>query len=331
MSTEPATPESDRDPPPPVASGEFAQLHAKWVSCLDAEHRNSIMQQLYEQTWRHAVYRIILLARQKEPLDANEGPGACKAVQSLIDQCFLESALAAIRRQLDLDPIEGSRGVHSLTSLVRDMRSRQALFTRRNLFAIAGLPLDPTPRRARFRNWLRSLGKSTASCFAPPEMDADPIESLHEDMDRLTQTTPQTRSPSDVVPDTFFEAVLARLNSLGRLRTVATKFLAHSATVESIQAVKDLHLRATLKDIQNAHETMCRVAQLVDRYLLRQTSHAFLPLAAGDPLRNLDSPLACTRDMPDLRAEWQAYASETEVWGRTGIDWLTWIRPTSTA
>jgi hypothetical protein len=316
------------EPPAPRATDGFAELHAKWVRCLDAKHRNSIMQQLYEQTQHHAIYRLIVAARRMAPTDPHGTPLTPRHVHSLIDCCYFDSTLAAIRRQLEPHPIDGERGVHSLMTLVLHMQRNRHLFTRANLFSIAGLPMDSEPRRARLLTWLRDPHRDDGAAFLPQGADPGPIDELHRQVDRLTGTSPERRSVSDTISDHIFSSLSLRLEAFSPLKALATKHIAHAATQESINADVSIPEHASLSNIWAAHETLCRTAQLLDCYLLRQTSHHFLPITTGDPLLHLDLPMARPADTRSLRAVWGAYEAETESWGNTTLDWLDEPTPT---
>lgn len=323
MPTNSDLPLSPNDPLPPRASEGFTELHAKWVQCLDARHPNSIMQQLYEQTWRHAIFRILAHSRRTASGSKPQQHGPWASVHSLLERCYFESSLSAIRRQIDGSGLDGARGVHALKPLIRDMLDNHKQFTRLNMFAIAGLPLDPEPRRARFMQWVRETIEDNGTGICPSELDSQPIESLHMAVDQLTGKTPSTRSEHDFIPASFFEALLERIQALSGLARLTDKFIAHAATKESIAAHTTMQPRATFEDLWTAHETLCRTAQLIDCYLLRQTSHSFLPITSGDVLSYLDSPLVAQSELPALRLAWKAYEAEIESWGNTTPDWLT--------
>lgn len=322
MTNDPLSADFSADPPPPAATGGYEVLHERWVACLDRRHRNSIMAQLYEQTWRHAIYKLVLAARRGVNRDEAGAPMACLSVHALLDKCYLESSIVAVRRLLDRHALDGTKGVHSLRSLVDDMRKHRDLFTRRNWFAVARLPMDAGPRTVRFNRWVQEMAGECTARILPTDLDTYPIESLHSAVDQLCGVAATARTDDDTIRDEVFQRMHAQLDGLEVLNLVATKFLAHAATIESIEAGAAAELRAATIDVWKAHETFCRIVQLIDCYVLRQTSHGFLPIPTTDVLRHIEIPLASASQIAGLRDEWDTYRRETESWGNTRLDWL---------
>jgi hypothetical protein len=268
------------------------------------------------------MYKLVLAARRSVDRDPAGTPMACLSVHSLLDKCYLESSIAAVRRLLDRHPLHGTKGVHSLRSLIDDMWEHRELFTRRNLFAVARLPIDPGPRSIRFKRWFLEVAHECTTLILPADLDTAPIESLHSAIDQLCGVAATARTDDDTIREEVFQRLAAQLDGLEALNLIATKFLAHAATLESIEAGAASELRTTTSDVWKAHETFCRVVQLIDCYILRQTSYGFLPVPATDVLRYIEIPIANTCQLAALREEWDVYQRETETWSNTRLDWL---------
>jgi len=307
----------------PSMSPEFAKKHKEWVRCLGSDDRSAILQQVYPMIWNAAAFRVINEARRYAPQNERGEPRINGLLHVLLDRCFFESQMLAVRRQLDADGLQGKRGVFSLRSLLDDMSTHRALLTREHFFASAKKVMDIAAavahEKAEFRKMIEE-GSGGGWC----SMEADPlsIRELHETFDKLSGVAAPDRSPRDVVSEDVFDGLKRQLSRIEKFIAPVNKLLAHAATPESRAVVPPKELAVTLGDLWHAHEIICRCCQFIDCFLLRQTSHRFLPLPGADVLAHLEVPLAEDRSKSVLRDAWTAFEAETESWAETPLSWV---------
>ncbi len=301
---------------------EFAKKHEEWVRCLGSEDRSAVLQQVYPMIWNAAAFRVINEARRHAPKTDRGESRISGLLHVLLDRCFFESQMLAVRRQLDADGLQGKRGVFSLRSLIDDMSTHRALFTRENFFASAKRVMDiaaaAAHEEAEFRKMIEA-GANGGWC----SMETDPlsIRELHETFDALSGVAAANRSPGDVISEEVFVGLKRQLSRIEKFIAPVNKLLAHAATPESRALVPPEELAVTLGDLWHAHEIICRCCQFIDCFLLRQTTHRFLALPGPDVLTHLEVPLATDRSKAALRDAWAAYEAETESWAETPLEW----------
>jgi hypothetical protein len=272
--------------------------------------------------WNAAAFRMINEARRHAPQNQHGAPCVNALLHALLDRCFFESQMLAVRRQLDDDGLRGKRGVFSLRSLLDDLSEHRAILTRKNFFASARSVMDIDAaiawEKAEFQKMIEEGSGSGWQSMA-----ADPlsIRQLHETFDELSGVAATDRSPSDVVSEDVFVGLQYQVSRIAKFIEPVNKLLAHAATPESRAFLPPEELDVTLGDLWHAHEIICRCCQFIDRFLLRQTSHRFLPLPGADVLAHLEIPLAEDRSKSVLRDAWTAFEAETESWAETPLSW----------
>jgi len=315
---------------PPIIDPTFEAKRQEWIRCLDHHDpvtgkldRNAVMNQVYDMVWCAGVYRVVLKAREIADKDEKGRVKLNGMVHFLLDRCFYHSQLVAVRRLMDKSLLDGAKGVFSLRPLVLDMGKHRAMFTRRNLCAAWNCPLDPAPlREARIEYLWKHRGDESDALELPSECDDWSCERHHAEIDRLCATTPDRRSPEDVVADAVFAGLESKLAQTETMCLHVDKFLAHAATPESRALVNADDARVTFEELWESHENICRVCDFIDCFLLRQRGHHFFPDSAEDLFRYMDQPFATADHVQVLRATLIAYAKNTEAWSGGGMDWL---------
>ncbi|HUS93382.1 MAG TPA: hypothetical protein VM695_16110 [Phycisphaerae bacterium] len=310
---------SDRD--------QFNAKRQLWVQCLDGDDRHSVTRQITRMTWNAAAFRVINEARRIAPPAKEGGLQLNGLMHSLIDDCFFESQMLAIRRLTDSYPITGDRrgrDVFSLTSLLRHMEKNAKLMTRSNLLAAEGLEYDYEAVREKEREYHRErMLAGERAYFVPRSLDSHGLQTRQEQIDFLAGVVGTQRSPDDSVrPEILSHLRRKVLGACEEIRVRVDKFVAHAASPDSRQAEDADAMRVDLNHIWEAHKAICEVANFVDMYLLTGTSHGFLAVPQYDQFAYIDRPLVASGCVADLRAMWDAYEKETGEWGLWGIDEL---------
>jgi hypothetical protein len=304
---------------------QFRARRELWINCVSGSDRHSIMNQIGDMVWNTAAFRVINEARGLAPPAEEGGVQLNGLVHRLINDCFLDGQMLAIRRLTDNYPITGhprKRDVFSLTSLLEDMRDHAHLMTRTNIFAAEGLEYDSGHIRDRCDDYARQRRQEgEKAIMIPPELAWHRLEKRHEQIDFFAGVSAEHRSPHDsvrpVVMTRLKEKTVAACESIHDL---VDKFLAHAASPESRQAVDPDNFKITLNDLYLAHEAICKVATFVSIYLLGGSSFGGLATPQYDHLAYIDRPLIAGDGIAALQEVWRKYGREVRDWGNWGMD-----------
>lgn len=312
-------------PPPPSMSSEFQALHEAWSLCLAGEDRNTIHRQVLTMIWNAAAFRVVNEARRLAPKEDDGALQANGLMHQLLDHCFFESQLIAVRRLLDGEKMAGDHGVYSLRSLIRDMRKNRHLLTRGNMFAAASLPTDLNAvSRAADAEIRRMVSTKPGEAFYLQTVDPGRVAELHRVCDQLCGISdPKRRALNDQVSDAVFVGLARKLDSLAPVITAVNKLVAHAATIHSRSSVNPAELTVTFGQLWRAHETICRCCHFIDCYLLRHNTMQFLAMPSYNVLTYMEIPLAVDAVKPELEKVWQEYEAETGTWTDASADWAT--------
>lgn len=301
----------------------LTQAWELWQLCLKGNDENSIFQQIYRMVWDAAIFRLILKSRQITATENPENPPINGHLHSFIDRCFFYSQAASIRRVIDpRSGLVGVRGVYSLGALINDISNRRSDLTRELFFQLRLLPYDYSKIQDAEREFvLQQVSKSDEGFMVPPEYDWELIKDAHVTFDRLSNTNPQDRKPSDIIHERVLPLLLKRVESCIAIARHVDKYVAHSATPESrfSENVKDKQI--TFKHIWDAHQAIYEVAEFLSSALF---SESHVPLAWESPFlyQYWDSPLLDHNQIPMLQETFMDFRKETDCWRLDGVERL---------
>lgn len=310
-----------------MPSLDFAELSKKrteWIECLDGNDRNSIRQQIVRMTWNVAAYRIVIEARRLAPPASDGGVELNGMVNELLDQSFAQSHMVAIRRLTDTGELTGNKGVYSLGSLIRDIKSCREAITRENLLKLENLCYDITELQAKEAAFhAEKLVEGTSEYFVPARLHSFPIKRRHEDLDRLCGVRSDARQPQDTVQENILDRLLQRLDvACSRLKTHVDKFIAHSATPGSREIVGADSTVLTYGHLWEAHQVVCQVSSFVNVRLLGGASLHPLATAVFDQFQFIERPLVSKENVGALRQAWKDLERQMHEWGNWQMDEL---------
>lgn len=305
----------------------FGVKRKLWSECLAGEDRHSIVRQIAAMVWNAAAFRIVNEARRIAPSAEQGGVQLNGLMHTLIDDCFFESQMLAIRRLTDSYPITGDprrRDVFSLTSLLRDMEENAHLITRSNLFAAEGLEYDLELLRQKERDYhLASMAAGERAYFLPGSVDSLRSQRRHEEVDFLAGVAETQRTRGDSVRRGLLTHLRNKLlKACEQIRSRVDKFVAHAASPASRQRANAEDVAVTLNHIWEAHKVIAQIANFLDVYVLTGTSHGFLATPQYDQFAYIDRPLVASGAVAHLGSLWEEYDKETKQWSRWGIDEL---------
>jgi hypothetical protein len=278
--------------------------------------------------WDSAAFRVINEGRRLAASAPEDGVQLNGMMHQLIDKCFFETQMMALRRLTDdRYPLSGhrqNRDVFSLTALLSDMETRAHLLTRQNILDVEGIPYDSAPVKKRLDDYLLQkvrIGEGASSIA--PELNWFRTEERHRQIDSLAGVSPERRSRTDTARPGMFGFLKEKVKgAIANLSPYVDKHLAHAASPGSRQAAGADAISLTLSDLWNAHKAICEVTQFVGTFSLG-VSFIFLPFAQSDQFVYIDRPLVTEDNVGALRREWDSYEKETQEWARRGVDELT--------
>ena len=285
---------------------KFSEKRQQWLEVLAGKDTHSINNQLTRMTWDDVSFRMIDEARRLAPVGDEENLQINGMMHDLLNRCFFDSYMAAIRRLVDnfhqegRPPWEGRRGVYSLAGLLEDMKSHYYLFTRKAIFDAEGLEYD----------YEKIKNKADAkSYWEPEELDWERHSSRHESIDRLVGVSPENRNSEDSIGIEVFENIMARVDDTSRrIKNCVDKFIAHPAAPESRAEIEADEI--TLGEIWKAHQVLCRITNFMSIELLGDRSMRFLPIPQYNQFKYIDQPLIETSRIEYLVEKWNEYDRE---------------------
>lgn len=286
-----------------------------WRRALDSDH-GSVRSQLHQLAWDVASFRtIVRMIREHQP-DENQEIPLNGNIMSMLRDGFWTSTFLAIRRLVDNHPLEGSKGVYSLRSVLTDIGRHRGEITRRAYVeVIAGLPYDPDPVEKAYWDYFLALPQNQAH-WIPQELDATPIHLRHAQFDYLSGKDPESRDPGDVIHEQVFERLKGRISSADAIADHVNVYYAHASTPESRQT-RGLQ-QWNLDEAEDALRNLAETAELMSRWFINESMGPLLATPQFDQFQHLDRPLMPAPDMAPLHEEWNAFGDRSERW--TNID-----------
>jgi len=286
-----------------------------WLNCLNKDDTNSIIQQVFKMIWNFASFNIINEARKYAYTASNGGVQLNWLMHSLINRCFFDSQLMAIRRLTDRYPLYGKEGVHSLAALIDDIKNNRNLFTRESILKVEGLEYDYISVRKKAQEYIDVNIKDSPFSGLPQELDWEIIRERHEQIDILSGVDDKTRSLKDTIKQDIFDHLYKKLDCISEIREYVDTFIAHAATKESRDSVNADDIRITLSKLKEAHKNICIVVNYVSQHILGNGVFAFLDITnIGDKFAYIDNPLISKDKIHILEEEWARYETEVLNW-----------------
>lgn len=284
---------------------KYAVLHRAWHEAIYGEDVNSINNQLVRFAYDMMRYRVINDAREYAQTDHESRPMLNPLLHGLLNRCYIDSAVLSVRRLSDSflrnDP---KRAVHSITSIIADMRNHRQLLTRGNLLAVKGLQLHYDELHEEM------------SVFAAEQYYAnDKLDMLiksqecNENYDRLVGAAPHSRSLDDVVPNYVLDSLYNRVrHACADVVLYANKLVAHAATPESRSWDNNGDIKITLGKVWNAFEILCGTAGFIGIRLLNGGSQ-ILSVSVPSSMFHFANQVLPSVENPDrqMMEMWEAY------------------------
>ncbi len=179
----------------------------------------------------------------------------------------------------------------SVRRIILDMKQNIAVFTRENYLAWSGLPYN-IPRLSDEELSRIPVNPLPGSAFVSPDsplMILMRTSQAHDQFDRLSKTSPESRKASDHIPKRLFEILENHIQSSGIDKVIgwSHQYVAHAGDPDH-PAWKDLN--PTWSDIESSQRALAQAAQIVSGMVLNGPASAQLvPTAQYDRFEYLEN------------------------------------------
>jgi hypothetical protein len=281
---------------------------ALWKRIFDTDD-NAITKQVSKLAWDLAAFTCLVEVVRRAP-DAGSGKRLNGLLIDMMATGFWSTTMQGVRKLAETMSIHGRRGVCSIGGLLQDIQAVRPRLTRRVFVEdIAGAEYDYEATRARYWQWV--MEGEPGPKWVPPEYHYEISEKRHKVFDWLSGTTPETRTPDDVIREEVFINLAERLKRLDAVVEHVNVAVAHAAT-EASRAGRVLE-RWNLDDARAAIKELAQVAELVGSWFCFSGVGTVLPAPQFDQFEHLDQPLF-QGDVAALREVWDRMSDEMEHW-----------------
>ena len=189
----------------------FRNKMRRWHQILTGDDIHSIFNQIQDMIWNDTVYRTFNEARRLSEETNDPSTGLPGTIIELLDLSFLVSQTMAIRRLTDSHEWRPERAVHSLPSLVEEIKESKSFFSRENYVCYDGIPFEggklPHP-----------LGREHSL--------------RHSVFDLISCTDKDHRNRYDKINEKIFKEIQREISKADLIRTYSNKFVAHAGERE---------------------------------------------------------------------------------------------------
>lgn len=299
-----------------VRLGLFKKKREEWLFCLSGDDVHSIWKQQCALLWDYALFLTVQDLRIEAARNLSDGVGFNAPVLRLFDVGFVVTQLAGIRRLTEKQWKDPSRHVISLRALADDIRQSRDLMTREVYLGLRELPFDPAPARQRVYDRMAASGEKfffECSDKRGPEEWYE-SERAHERFDKLSESTPASRTSHDLVSLKWFDMMNTKIESCEDVCALTDKFIAHAANPVSRAVLKEAEAKVSLSRLAECHQALLQVAGFIAGPLLQDSMTAGVPVPQFNLFENLDKAWVNTTGLAKARDYWKRHADEIEKW-----------------
>jgi hypothetical protein len=314
-----------------MTDSEFKERYDLWKECLWGNDQNSIRNQLIQLTWDIATFKCINEALGLSPKAPEEGVQQNGLMHDLLARNFFEISIIRVRRLVDgsyLSPgnkgkfMGKDKGVYSLVSLLTDLQTHRSSVTRKRVLDVDGRSLKETGfERGDDLYTTTEYAHGEEALHVSTELLRHKHEGRHRQWDQLANTSADERSALDLIQDQVFDFLLSRLKSItDEIKDYVDKFIAHSATPDSREAISADNIRLTLEHLYKSVRTIVQTFNFISIHLFGGVQFSPLLVVQYDKFAYLDRPLITTDDKHQLEAIWRSFQMESHQWSMYTID-----------
>lgn len=298
-------------------SNGYQMKRKEWLKIISSDD-NSIQHKLSLMLWDLAVYSLIIESRKYAARDGNGNLVVSAAIHNLIDDLFFQRLSLFVRAMVDESDIDGTQGVCSLVSLLKDMRRHYLLITRQEMLASESIEYDVDNIKDKREEFISNKMRSGERIFSiPRDLKYEIAEQRHNEISKLAGVT--TFSPNDCVRQEIFTNLIDSLRSKsGPFKVVVDKFFAHHASEYSRQVHKADSIVFTFEELKDVCALFCKVIVFVSRDILGEGVGDLFATPSFDLFEHFDKPFIPEEKLPELEQHWEGLSrdfAECAYWG----------------
>lgn len=275
----------------------FAQRWQTWQKCLyDETDQNSLANQFLTFNHFNAIYLMTLEDRRIILDHYPQNPPLNVQFHYMLDRIFFESQAIRLRRIRDTENssinYEPKRDVCSLNALLKDLKAHRSELTRKQYLAL-------------HQNYF-------SANTSPNNPDLNLLEYIQEIFDRISGSSPSTRSDTDLPADAIFDLLTNLLNQNQDVFDHIDKFIAHLATTTNRQI--------TLTD-----------QKLLYTEVLQAFKNCYLVFTALFSMVHIELPFLLIEPTPTLTEHWHSTQLDPKnksvllkVYNNSAKEFLNW-------
>jgi hypothetical protein len=315
--------------PPPVSGcdvpdrpklTEFRRLRDRWIRWFSDSTGPSIWGQVATMLWDDAVFRLVKAMWVRASASRDPAVGVNRAVLGLIGRGYIAAQATCVRRLVEKNPDVPAKAVISLRRAIDDVEAHRDLITRENYVAHDGCPYDPA--QAERREAARVLRGSTTSLTFHSIPSRGPgayltSELRHHNFDRMSRTSPDGRSRTDLIPRALFCKLRENFGGCESVVAYCDKVIAHTADPTQMNEPAKRRLARVSKRMGPCRKVLCQTASFVYSHVLDAGTHALMPIPGFYVLEFLERPWAAEARLPGLHASWERRVEGVKKWQAT--------------
>lgn len=295
----------------------YRAARTKWLTWLEHDEHHALWKQITAMLWNDAVFRMVNEARRFSEVDSRTA-ASNGMLAGLIDVGYVASQVLAIWKLMD-----SRRDVISLRRLFDNIVANRHLLTREHFVAYDGVPYDyEAAMKEYYAGWtLEAMGQFHGLPIDGPHAFGT-SEIMHQAFDRLCGTTPEMRSRQDVISDRAIETIEGWFNDpiLKKLSEIRHKFIAHAADENSRAAIGLDHIGVTLGEVEQAHQLIVRICEVITAQLLYDAHHGqVVPIPQFNQFAALDTHFVPKNAINELSRWWHQHMESRAKWTKGPI------------
>ena len=285
---------------------KYREKRARWLGWLQADPYHPIWSQITALIDEDLMGRTIACAAENDLESSLHNP----MIKRMVINGHRDAQVLGIRRLM-------SKGndVISLHRLLSDMKRHSDAFTREIYVAGCGLPYDTSIASASpsLRDIPRTIPGSAFVSLDGPFGQSTRSEAAHQQFDRLSMTTSDTRERHDRIPKDLFAQLEKHIKGSGIDDIIkwSHQFIAHPGDATA-QGWQDLQI--TFDKVEVAQRSIVQVIHLISGAILQgPILFDIVPVAQYSRFAHLEK-IVGPGALKQARAKWKELENDRNSW-----------------
>ncbi len=206
---------------------------------------------------------------------------------------------------------KNDRSIISIISLLKDIKTHRAEYTRRRIFLLMDLEYDIEALNRKHDQYLenqRQIGIKAGPI--PRNLSLYQSISLHNQWDAITLTTSETRAENDIISEQYLDDLIERTKKIYKeVEYLTNKYFAHAATKSSRAGIISKKENLNFKKLIDFTLECGKLVNSISN-ILSNAQWPFLSDAQYDKWEYWSSGWKVSNE--ELNSVWQAWGKETE-------------------